>query len=264
MVEIDEKLSEFLQLAPSKKVSPSSRFFHFLEEREEAETIASNNNCKNGAWSGPRPRPSGSVLERSQSKTKSKLPSSSGDHCQYFKRKISCSLFELLPDGDGVGNLVVQEAVNKVEDKTVVSEAEITNADISDNRFKSKVEYGCEGGHDRHQELLELFSKAIPALKAAGLINDFCKFFKLVALGNFPLTNISLLLFLDTVNLYSCDNACGMRHREETLLFWLFGYLCFHGKWLRFARVLKFSGSAVNNRARLGHFNMIDASVFSP
>ena len=54
------------------------------------------------------------------------LPSSSGDHCQYFKKKISCSLFELLPDGDGVGNLVVQEAVNKVEDKTVVSETKIT------------------------------------------------------------------------------------------------------------------------------------------
>ena len=46
---MDEKLSEFLQLALSKKVSPSSRFFHFLEERKEAETVVSNNDCRNGA-----------------------------------------------------------------------------------------------------------------------------------------------------------------------------------------------------------------------
>ena len=44
---MDEKLSEFLQLAPSKKVSLSSRFFHFLEQRKEAETVASNNDRKN-------------------------------------------------------------------------------------------------------------------------------------------------------------------------------------------------------------------------
>ena len=158
---MDEKLSEFLQLAPSKKVRPSSHFFHFLEECKEAETVAYNNDCKNGAWSGPRP--SDLVLERSQ--FKNKLLSSSGDnHCQYFKRKISCSLFGLLPDG--VGNLVGQEAVNKVKDDILVDEAEITDADI---RFKSKVEYECGEGHDQaiiinqHQELLELVSQAIPA-----------------------------------------------------------------------------------------------------
>ena len=47
-----------------------------------------------------------------------------------------------------------------------------------------------------------------------------------------------------------------MRYRNETMLFWLFGYLCFHGKFLRFCRGLKFSGMAVNDNKALGHFSL--------
>ena len=72
--------------------------------------------------------PSDLILETNQ--FKSKLPSNSGDDdFQYFKRKISCILFGLLPDV--VGNLVGQEAVNKVKGDFLVSEAEITSADKS-------------------------------------------------------------------------------------------------------------------------------------
>ena len=77
----------------------------------------------------------------------------------------------------------------------------------------------------------------------------------LVSIGGFPLDNISLLLFLDTVNFYSCENASGMRYRKETMLYWIFGWLMFHGKWLRFNRGIKFSGSCLETDSNRGFYS---------
>ena len=59
-------------------------------------------------------------------------------------------------------------------------------------------------------------------------------------------------LFLDTVNFYSCETASGMRYRKETMLYWIFEWLIFHGKWLRFNRGIKFSGSCLETDSNRG------------
>eukprot|EP00794_Sanderia_malayensis_P001312 gene1312-1457_t len=112
-----------------------------------------------------------------------------------------------------------------------------------------------DAASSKEDSLKHWFEKATPALKRAGVLNDLTLFFKLVANDNFPLQNISLLLFLDVVRYYGSANVCGMRYREETLLFWMFGYLLFHGKWLRFNRGLKFCRSTLEAEGRRGRFN---------
>ena len=52
------------------------------------------------------------------------------------------------------------------------------------------------------EEMLQWFREAIPNLTQAGLIHDICKFFQLVTEDILPLTNFSLLLFLDTVTFF--------------------------------------------------------------
>ena len=136
--------------------------------------------------------------------------------------------------------------------KNVIDGAEVG---LDDHGQPSYAPNSDAQDQDQVKEMLQWFREAIPNLTEAGLIHDICRFFQLVTEDKFPLTNISLLLFLDTVNFFSCGNICAMRYRKETLLYWLFGYLCFHGKWLRFSRGLKFSGCAVNDPAQIGHFS---------
>ena len=93
----------------------------------------------------------------------------------------------------------------------------------------------------------ELVCKAINNLKKSGASNNTCKFLELVSDNIFPLYNIYFLLFLDTVNLFATENASGLRYRKKTLLFWMFGLLYFHGKWIRFCRDEKFSGTVLED-----------------
>lgn len=72
----------------------------------------------------------------------------------------------------------------------------------------------------------------------------------LVSVGGFSLENISFLLFLDTENSSSCENASGMRYHKEIMLYWIFGWLMFHEKWLIFNRGIKFSGFCQGNDSK--------------
>ena len=49
--------------------------------------------------------------------------------------------------------------------------------------------------------------------------------------------------------------ALGLRHRRKTLLFWMFGLLYFHGKWIRFCRDEKFSGTVLEDKESNKYFN---------
>ena len=44
-------------------------------------------------------------------------------------------------------------------------------------------------------------------------------------------------------------------HTEKRLLFWLFGLLYFHGKWISFCRDDKFSGTVLENKESKKYFN---------
>ena len=71
----------------------------------------------------------------------------------------------------------------------------------------------------------------------------------------FPLYNIYFLLFLDTVNLFATENASGLRYRKRTMLFWMFELLYFHGKWIRFCRDEKFSGTFLEHKESKKYFS---------
>ena len=93
-------------------------------------------------------------------------------------------------------------------------------------------------------------------MKKSGVLNNICKFLELVSDDIFPLYNISFLLFLDTVNLFATENASGMQYRKETMLFWIFGLLNFHGRWIRFCRDEKFSGTVLEDKESKEYFNL--------
>ena len=88
-----------------------------------------------------------------------------------------------------------------------------------------------------------------------GVLNNICKFLELVSHDIFPLYNIYFLLFLDTVNLFATEDASGLRYRKKTMLFWMFGLLYFHGKWIRFCRDEKFSGKVLEHKESKKYFN---------
>ena len=101
----------------------------------------------------------------------------------------------------------------------------------------------------------ELVFKAIPNLKKSGVLNNICKFLELVSDDIFPLYNIYFLLSLDTVNLFATENDRGLRYRKKTMLFWMFGLLYFHGKWIRFFRDEKFSGTVLEHKESKKYLN---------
>ena len=92
-------------------------------------------------------------------------------------------------------------------------------------------------------------------MKKSGVLNNICKFLELLSRAIFPLYNISFLLFVDTVNLFATENASGMRYRKETMLFWIFGLLNFHGKSIRFCRDEKCSSTVSEDKESKEYFN---------
>ena len=71
----------------------------------------------------------------------------------------------------------------------------------------------------------------------------------------FLCTTYLFCFLLDTANLFATENASGMRYRKETMLFWIFGLLNFQGKWIRFCRDEKFSGTVLEGKERKEYFN---------
>ena len=61
--------------------------------------------------------------------------------------------------------------------------------------------------------------------------------------------------FFDTVNLFATENASGMRYQKEIMLFWIFGLLNFHGKWIRFCKSVKFSGTVLEDKESKEYFS---------
>ena len=87
---------------------------------------------------------------------------------------------------------------------------------------------------DLEREAFETVNKAFKILNRVGLGTQFHAFFSLIVENKFPLDNISMLLFLETVRFYDCDNTSQMRYLEETRRFWKSGFRLFHAKFLYF------------------------------
>ena len=109
-------------------------------------------------------------------------------------------------------------------------------------------------------EFNELVARAFKVLNKAGLKEQFLAFFQLVANNSFPLDNLSLLLFLETVKFFYCANTSEMRYSDITKWFWKAGYRLFHGKFLYFMGGPKNIGTLAESTSR-GTFNPKDAKI---
>ena len=81
-------------------------------------------------------------------------------------------------------------------------------------------------------------------LKAKGLDSDFQKFIVLIKNEKFPLDNLSLLLFLETIRFFATSNTSEMRYSDITKRFWKVGYRMFHGKFLLHGWTKKYKSSS--------------------
>lgn len=76
-----------------------------------------------------------------------------------------------------------------------------------------------------------VFSKFRSIMKSSHLWKLIMLFMNLVVAGRFPLDNISLLLFLETVKFFGCETTTQMTYFPETKRFWKTG-----GFYMRIAR----------------------------
>ena len=77
---------------------------------------------------------------------------------------------------------------------------------------------------------------------------DMLAFCSLVCSGTFPMSNISFLMFLDTVRWLSLTNTRMMRFRDDTVRFMLVGWMLFGGQWVRFMQGIRTSDDSVECR----------------
>lgn len=88
--------------------------------------------------------------------------------------------------------------------------------------------------------------EVIEKLSKYGLLFYFTLFFKLVSKDRYPLTNIALLLWLETVRWFSLGTCQEMWYWEVTKMFWRAGHRLFHGKFLSFMSGPRSVGTVLN------------------
>ena len=86
------------------------------------------------------------------------------------------------------------------------------------------------------KEYIDIATKkiVIEKLSESGLLYYFTLFLRLVEKNNYSLSNIALLLWLETVRWFSLESCQEMWHWEQTKRFWRAEYRLFHGKFLSF------------------------------
>ncbi|KAH3776262.1 hypothetical protein DPMN_177682 [Dreissena polymorpha] len=113
----------------------------------------------------------------------------------------------------------------------------------------------CEG--EDPPDLKELKDK-LPLVyqrrKESGHLQLYIQWYNLTAEDEIPRNNISFLLFLDTVEWFSCKTTSEMRYiRPETKKFWEVGYRLFKGKFLRYMGGPRNAGQVVDGSEKRGN-----------
>jgi hypothetical protein len=108
-------------------------------------------------------------------------------------------------------------------------------------------------------KLIEDITKLLPVV-AQELLSSDClsvlqmvkDFLSLLAAKKYPTNNISLRLFMETVQWYTLENASQMRYSNETLKFWKMGYRLLQEKFILFMGGLKNTGQIVAGDSQRG------------
>ena len=86
-------------------------------------------------------------------------------------------------------------------------------------------------------------------------------FHRLVTEDMYPLDNLSLLLWLETVRWHSQSSTSTMRYWPQTMQFWDTGYSLFHGKFLRLLSGPKSLGQVVSGEVERGVYNPLESQI---
>lgn len=93
------------------------------------------------------------------------------------------------------------------------------------------------------EDIQNLIPAVLKNLAEVGCDETFVEFLNQVNNGEFPLQNISFLLWMEVVKWFSCDNTCRMRYSNATKTFWKLGYRVFGGRFIHFMGGYKYSES---------------------
>ena len=124
--------------------------------------------------------------------------------------------------------------------------------DLKSNTKETQVNIGGDSVPNAdNASSRDLLTIVLNKLETAGCATDFLSFLECVADDKFPLDNISLLLFLDTVRFFNTSTTNQMRYRQQTKTFWNAGRRLFHNKFLYFMGGPKNIGQLENGKTVL-------------
>jgi hypothetical protein len=104
---------------------------------------------------------------------------------------------------------------------------------------------------DIENEMFELLPSVLTKLAKEGFDQTLLNFFRQISKNEFPLSNISFLLWSEVVKWYSCKGTCFMRYSDETKKFWKLGYRMFGGRFIHFMSGYKNTGHNISAKSGL-------------
>ena len=135
----------------------------------------------------------------------------------------------------------------EIDDSSQSANSQVTHPLVSRNRkvvqsddFEAIVEETHEPIsdnvvlNDTVDEKTKLLPVVIASLAEEGFDKTLLEFFKQVSLGQFPLQNISFLLWMEVIKWFSCGNTSTMRYSDATKKFWKLGYRLFGGRFIHY------------------------------
>jgi hypothetical protein len=126
--------------------------------------------------------------------------------------------------------------------------------DIPDDKNDAKTE---------EKQFLEICcdKDVLRKLSDARILHFLTIFLSLVKKDKYPLTNIALLLWLETVKWYNCSTLHEMRFWKITKDFWRAGYRMFQGKFLCFMNGPRGLGTFLSNNSRKGKLDPMSSEI---
>ena len=122
--------------------------------------------------------------------------------------------------------------------------------------YDTHEESSDQMSQENQSKLLNLAPLVLNELaKHDGLDTALVSFFELVANKQFPLDNISFLLWIEVVKWFSCVSTTQMRYTDETKLFWKLGWRLFGKRFVNFMGGFKSHGDTVLKMAEVGKYS---------
>ena len=123
-----------------------------------------------------------------------------------------------------------------VKNKCQLSESQELDTECELSKENAQNNLVFDEMSNEYKEFVKIASdkEVLDKLYKFKILYYFRLFFNLLKQGRYPLKNLALLLWLETVKWYSCGKLNEMRFWKTTKNFWRAGYRLFHGKFISF------------------------------